>query len=148
MSAIKRLLIIAIVVFAMLAVAGCLGQSDRDKAQDKYDRLVIETNDQIAAVWNVSNQQNLHVMSEPELKVWLTEYRSQVTALQNDVNVTNAAGGELKAYLSPGSSDYTTMTSNEESLQQNLAAYLRDYNANAGNYNSYYGEEHGKVPLL
>jgi uncharacterized protein YpmS len=148
MSAIKRLLIIAIVTFAVLAVAGCLGQSDRDRAQDKYDKQVIETNDQIAVVWNVSSQQNLYTMSEPELKVWLTEYRSQVMALQNDVNVTNAAGAELKALLSPGSSDYKTMTSNEESLQQNLVSYLSDYNSNAGNYNSYYGEEHGTVPLL
>ncbi len=54
------------------------------------------------------------------MKVWLAEYRTELAALQNDVNVTNAAGAELKAYLSPGSSDYATMTSNEASLQQNL----------------------------
>jgi hypothetical protein len=148
MSAIKRLLIIAIVVFAMLAVAGCLGQSDRDKAQEKYDKLVIETNDQIAAVWNVSNQQNLYAMAEPEMKAWLAGYRTQIVALQNDVNVTKAAGDELKTYLSPGSSDYQTMTSNEESLQQNLAAYLNNYNSNANGYNDHWGEEHGMVPLL
>ena len=148
MSAIKRLLIIAIITLAMLSVAGCLGQSDRDKAQDKYDKLVIETNSQIAVVWNVSNQQNLYAMAEPEMKVWLTEYRTQLEALQNNVNVTKAAGVELKAYLSPGSSDYATMTSNEASLQQNLVEYLRDYNYNAGGYNTHWGEEHGMVPLL
>jgi outer membrane murein-binding lipoprotein Lpp len=148
MSAIKRLLIIAIVVLAMLAVAGCLGQSDRDKAQDKYDKLVIETNDQIAAVWNVSNQQNLYSMAEPEMKAWLAEYRTQLVALQNDVNATRAAGIELKTYLSPGSSDYKTMTSNEESLQTNLAQYMINYNNNANGYNTHWGEEHGMVPLL
>jgi hypothetical protein len=148
MSGIKRLLIIAIVAFAMLSVAGCLGNSDRDRAQDKYDKLVLGTNNQIAVVWNVSNQQNLYAMSEPEMKVWLAEYRTQVAALRDDVNVTNAAGVELKAYLSPGSSDYKTMTSNEESLQQNLAQYLSNYNYNANGYNSHWGEEHGMVPLL
>jgi hypothetical protein len=148
MTAVKRALIVILIAMAVLSVAGCLGQSDRDRAQDKYDKLVIETNGQIAAVWNVSNQQYLHSMSEPEMKAWLADYRTQLVVLQNDVNVTREAGTELKACLSPGSSDYATMTSNEASLQQNLVEYLRDYNYNAEGYNTHWGEEHGKVPLL
>lgn len=148
MSAIRRTLIIFIVAVAVLSVAGCLGQSDRDKAQDKYDTLVHQTNSQIAAVQNVSNQQNLYAMTQPEMKVWLDDYRSQTAELQNDVNATSDAGAALKTYLSPGSSDYTTMTTNEQSLQQYLAMYAGDYNKNADGYNSHWGAEFGTVPLL
>lgn len=148
MSALKRALIVAIVVLAILSVAGCFGQSDRDRAQDKYDKQVILTNGQIAFVKNVSDQQNLYAMTEPVMKAWLVEYRSQVAALQNDVNVTNDAGIQLKAYLSPGSSDYSTMTTNEATLQQYLALYVGDYNKNAASYNSHWGPENGTVPLL
>lgn len=148
MSTMKRVLIVAIVALAMLSVAGCLGQSDKGRAQDKYDNLVIEANGQIAVVANISDQHRLYSMTEPEMKSWLAEYRSQMAVLQNDVNVTNAAGVELKNYLSPGSSDYSTMTSNEASLQQVLQQYTTDYNNNANGYNTHWGVEHGMVPLL
>jgi hypothetical protein len=148
MSAIKRALIAAFVVAAVLSVAGCLGQSDRDRAQDKYDRLVVETNGQIAIVQNVSNQQNLYAMDEPMMKAWLAEYRSQVAALQDDVNATDDAGAQLKAYLSQGSSDYSTFTTNQQTLQQYLALYVGDYNKNANGYNSHWGPENGTMPLL
>lgn len=148
MSTMKRVLIVAIVALAMLSVAGCLGQSDKDRAQDKYDNLVTEANSQIAVVANISDQHRLYSMTEPQMKTWLADYRSQMVVLQNDVNVTNAAGVEFKNYLSPGSSDYATMTSNEASLQQVLQQYSTDYNNNANGYNTHWGEEHGVVPLL
>jgi ABC-type phosphate transport system substrate-binding protein len=148
MSAIRRTLIVFFVAVAVLSVAGCLGQSDREKAQDKYDTLVHQTNDQIAVVQNVSNQQNLYAMTQPAMKVWLADYRSQTAELQNDVNATGDAGAALKTYLSPGSSDYSTMTTNEQSLQQYLAMYVGDYNMNADGYNSHWGAEFGMVPVL
>lgn len=148
MSAMKHVLLVAIVALAMLSVAGCLGQSDKGRAQDKYDNLVTEANGQVAVVANISDQHRLYTMTEPEMKTWLANYRSQLVVLQNDVNVTNAAGVELKSYLSPGSSDNTTVTTNEASLQLILQQYLSDYNNNAGGYNTHWGEEHGMVPLL
>jgi hypothetical protein len=148
MSAMKRVLIIVIVALAMLSVAGCLGQSDKDKAQEKYDNLVTGANSQIAVVSNISDQHRLYSMTEPETKAWLAEYRSQITMLQNDVNDTNAAGVQLKTYLSPGSSNYATTTTNEASLLQILQQFVSDYNNSANGYNSHWGVEHGMVPLL
>lgn len=148
MSAIKRMLIMVLIALAMLSVAGCADQSARDQAQDKYDQLVIETNSQIAVVQNVSDQQNRYAMTEPMMKSWLGEYRSQVAVLQNDVNATNDAGSQLKTYLSPGTSDYATMTTNEETLRQHLELFVGDYNRNAEGYNSHWGIGNGTVPLL
>jgi outer membrane murein-binding lipoprotein Lpp len=148
MSALKRVLFVAIVAVAMLSVAGCLGQSDKDRAQEKYDNLVTDVNDQIAVVANISDQHRLYSMTQPETKAWLDEYRSQLTVLQNDVNVTNAAGVTLKTYLSPDSSNYAATNRNEASLQQILQQYVTEYNNSANGYNSHWGVEHGLVPLL
>jgi hypothetical protein len=148
MTAIKRLLIVVIVAIAMLCVAGCFGQSDRNKAQDVYDKLVIQTNGQIDEVQAWSVMQNQYSMTEPQMKAWLGEYREQIGTLQTDVNATNEAGNKLKTYLTPGSSDYLTMTSNEAKLQQFVTQYVSDYNKNADGYNAHWGAENGTEPLL
>lgn len=148
MSTMKRVLIVAIVALAMLSVAGCLGQSDKDRAQEKYDNLVTGANSQIAVVANISDYHRLYSMTEPETRAWLADYRSQLVVLQDDVNATNAAGVELKTYLSPDSSNYATTNRNEASLQQILQQYVSEYNNSASSYNSHWGEEYGKVPLL
>jgi protein involved in sex pheromone biosynthesis len=148
MSTMKRVLIVAIVALAMLSVAGCLGPSDKDRAQEKYDNTITEANSQITVVANISDQHRLYSMTEPETKAWLTKYRSQIAVLQDDVNATNAAEVDLKSYLSPSSGNYATMTSNEASLKQIVQQYVSDYNNSANGYNSHWGQEHGVVPLL
>jgi hypothetical protein len=136
------------VAIAMLCVAGCLGQSDRNKAQDTYDKLVIDTNGQMDKVQNVSNFQNLYSMDQPMMKAWLAQYRSEISTLQSDINTTNDAGNKLKTYLTPGSSDYLTMTSNEGKLQQIVTQYVSDYNKNADGYNVHWGLQNGNETLL
>jgi hypothetical protein len=148
MSAIKRVLFIGIVALAVLSVAGCLGQSDRDKAQDAYNQKVIGANDQIAVVENISAMQNIYAMDEPLMKAWLTKYRAIVVVLETNVSTAINASDTLKRYLSPGTSDYATVTTNDQNLLLNLDLYRRDYNKNAESYNSHWGPQNGTVPLL
>jgi hypothetical protein len=148
MSAIKRVLFVAILALAVLGVAGCLGQSARDQAQDKYDHRVLEANGQIALIDNVSRQQLQYAMTEPVMKAWLIDYRSQVVTLENNVTAAISAGTELLGHLSPGSTEYATVTNNEQNLRLNLDLYKRDYNKNADAYNLHWGVENGTVQLL
>jgi hypothetical protein len=96
----------------------------------------------------VFDQQNQHAMTEPMMKAWLADYRSQLEALQGDINATGEAAIALKPYLSPGSSNYATLTKNEEILQQYLKLYVDDYNRNADGYNVHWGMQYGNVSLL
>jgi hypothetical protein len=143
MSSIKHLLMVGIIALAVLGVAGCLGQSDRDKAQERYDHRVLEANDQIAIAENVSRQQLQYAMTEPVMKAWLVDYRSQVVMLENNVTAAINAGDEFLGYLSPGSDEYATVKANEQNLRLNLDLYKRDYNKNVESYNSHWGADNG-----
>jgi hypothetical protein len=148
MSSIKHILIVGIIALTVLCVAGCLGQSDRDKAQARYDQRVIEANGQIAIAENVSRQQLHYAMTEPEMKAWLIDYRSQVMTLENNVTAAINAGDEFLGYLSPGSDEHATVKANEQNLRLNLDLYKRDYNKNVESYNGHWGAENSTVSLL
>jgi hypothetical protein len=148
MSSIKHLLMVGLIALAVLGVAGCLGQSDRDKAQERYDHRVLEANDQISIAENVSRQQLQYAMTEPVMKAWLVDYRSQVVMLENNVTMAIDAGNEFLGYLNPGSSEYATVKANEQNLRLNLDLYKRDYNKNVESYNGHWGVDNGTVSLL
>jgi hypothetical protein len=147
MSAIKRALIVAIIMLAVLGAAGCLGLTSKEKAQDKYDRSVIDANSQITITENVSLRQHL-TMDEPAMKAWLAEFRSQILVLKDNVTAAVDAGTEFRGYLSSGSAEYVAVADNEQNLRLNLDLYERDYNNNANGYNSHWGAENGTVPLF
>jgi hypothetical protein len=147
MSMIKRVLIAAIIILAVLGAAGCLGLTSKEKAQDKYDRCVIDANSQIAITENVSLRQNLP-MDEPAMKAWLAEFRSQILALEGNVTAAIDAGAEFRGYLSSGGAEDVAVANNEQNLRLNLDLYKRDYNNNANGYNSHWGAGNGTVPLF
>ncbi len=148
MVAIKHILIAALVVFAILIVAGCVDNSERDSAQEKYDQQIITTNEQLSVVQNLYDRFSLGV-DIVSLKEIMPRYYSNLTALQNDVNASIQAGEELKKYLKQDSDDYETVTANELSLQTQFNLFVRDYNQHVESYNNGPGLQDGTtMPLF
>jgi len=156
MAKIKREYIVAVLVLAAIVVLAWFyfngsspsnNSSARDSAQDAYDLKVVRANDQIAILNNFSLQWQ-STMTVDQLKGFLDDYRSNVTTLAGMVNDTNKAGDGLKGYLQAGSSEYASVTSNEQALHDFLAAYITDYNRDATSYNNNVGAQLGNVPLI
>jgi hypothetical protein len=82
------------------------------------------------------------------IKDFLNDYRSNLTTLSSMVNDTKAAGDTFKGYLKPGSTEYVTVTTNEQTLKGNLDFCISEYNQHASSYNDNVGEQFGKASLF
>jgi|AGTN01.3.fsa_nt_gi hypothetical protein len=148
MVAIKHILLVVLVVFAILIVAGCADNSGRDSAQEKYDQVIITTNERLSVVNDLYNRFSLGV-DIVSFKEIMPNYYSNLTALQNDVNASIQAGEELKKYLKQGSDDYETVTANEQSIREQFNLFVRDYNQHVESYNNGPGLQDGTtMPLF
>jgi ABC-type transporter Mla subunit MlaD len=153
MAKIKReyiVAIVALVVLIVLALWYLNGSSDSDaraNAQDVYDQKVIAANNQFAIISNFSArwQEKMEVSG---IKDFLNDYRSNLTTLSSMVNDTKAAGDTFKGYLKHGSTEYVTVTTNEQTLKGNLDFCISEYNQHASSYNDNVGEQFGKVSLF
>ena len=141
----KCILMTAPVVFFMLIVAGCAGE--QDPAQNAYDHNMSVIFDQLAVVNNISAQWT-QIEDILQLKALLIDYRSNLTILQDDMNLTYQAGAALKKNLDKGSSEYATVLDNEQKMREYFELYVTDYNRHATSYNNAPGQQYGTVPLF